>query len=333
MSQRLPVLHITNGDAAVALLQAAGVRGRIIPWRDVLHLGPVPANLELEELSTVRAAYLAQLGWGVYEKLRRAFDERDQLLRSSHRFDEVILWFEHDLYDQLQLIQVLAWLALQPPPRLSIICIDSYPGIDRFRGLGYLSPKDMQALYPARKSVTRDQLTIATMAWAAFTNPNPSALQCMVYTPCVSMPFLNSALIRWLEEWPSVQNGLSRTAHHALAVIGEGMNTSAQVLKEHWAQEEAPFMGDWAFWFVLKKLGSSPYPLITITGLTNDRRFGQAKLAITPLGCDVLAAKVDAVALGKAYSWYGGHERAASDIDWRWDSRMRRLHASLALGP
>ena len=47
MTQRL---NITNGDSAAATLSEAGVEGKIISWRDVLHEGPVDSSLSLEEL-------------------------------------------------------------------------------------------------------------------------------------------------------------------------------------------------------------------------------------------------------------------------------------------
>jgi len=49
------ILNITNGDCTVKLMAAAGIPGVILPWRDVLHDGPVPAGLSLEQLSAVRA--------------------------------------------------------------------------------------------------------------------------------------------------------------------------------------------------------------------------------------------------------------------------------------
>jgi hypothetical protein len=41
-------LNITNGDSAAATLTEAGVEGKIISWRDVLHEGPVDSSLSLE---------------------------------------------------------------------------------------------------------------------------------------------------------------------------------------------------------------------------------------------------------------------------------------------
>lgn len=52
------VLHVTNGDAAVPTLRAHGIEGPILPWRDLLHEGPVPA-VEPSRLRELRAAFLS----------------------------------------------------------------------------------------------------------------------------------------------------------------------------------------------------------------------------------------------------------------------------------
>ncbi len=46
-------LIITNGDSSVSIMQEAGVAGHILPWRDILHDGPVPGDLNLEQLAEV----------------------------------------------------------------------------------------------------------------------------------------------------------------------------------------------------------------------------------------------------------------------------------------
>ena len=132
------MLHITNGDCAAELIRACGIGGDVLPWRDVLHEGPVPAGLELRELSLLRASYIAEQGWGELAQVQDRFHERDRTLADLVRHEEVVLWFEHDLYDQLQLLQLLDWLgaADRSGTCISLICINRYPGVQPFHGLG-----------------------------------------------------------------------------------------------------------------------------------------------------------------------------------------------------
>ena len=54
-------LHLTNGDATVPGLRGTGLADTILPWRDVLHEGPVP-DVPDEVLRRIRTAFLAGEG-------------------------------------------------------------------------------------------------------------------------------------------------------------------------------------------------------------------------------------------------------------------------------
>ena len=106
------MLHITDGSVASGLIEAAGIDGEKLAWDDVLHEGPVPAGHALAELSAVRADFIARAGWGERAAVEAKFAARDSRLRAlAPAVGEIVLWFEADLYDQVQLIQVLDLLA------------------------------------------------------------------------------------------------------------------------------------------------------------------------------------------------------------------------------
>src|SRR4029077_15612906 len=102
-------LIITNGDAAGDLLAAAGKSGRILPWRDVLHEGPILADLAA--CTRARIPYLSGRFALDEADIAAEFAARDAIIAAHAGFDRVELWFEHDLFDQLQLLQILAFFA------------------------------------------------------------------------------------------------------------------------------------------------------------------------------------------------------------------------------
>ena len=184
------MLHVTNGDSAAERIRAAGVRGAILPWRDVLHDGPVPAGLSLEELSEVRAAFIGSRGWADPDEARPGFAERDRTLAAAREENEVVLWFEHDLYDQLQLIQLLDWFAEHEPRALTLINPPEY--------LGQASPVRLAVLFGTRAEVTRAQLALGRRAWAAFRSPDPRQMEEVIREDAGTLPFLADAFRRLL---------------------------------------------------------------------------------------------------------------------------------------
>ena len=90
------------------LFGQGGFAGDVLPWDDVLHEGPVPEGLSLDELRQVRARFIAERGWGDFDTVLADFSVRDGVFENFEAQGEVSLWFEFDLYDQLQLCQILA---------------------------------------------------------------------------------------------------------------------------------------------------------------------------------------------------------------------------------
>jgi hypothetical protein len=286
------MLHITNGDSAGGSLRATGIPGQVIAWRDVLHEGPVPAGLALEALSDVRARFIAGSGWGNFANVRRDFGARDAALRGART---VVLWFEHDLYDQLQLIQILATLSEQPETKAEMICINAFPGIEPFHGLGQLTSPQLASLWPRRNHVSGAQLALGKRAWKAFTSPDPLSLRHLLDTNLDALPFLRAALERLREEFPVAPDGLSRTERQILQAVAAGTRSFADVFATTQRAESAPFMGDATLRDRIATLIDAPTPLLTREPYT-----------LTPAGQRVLTGEVDARSLNPLDRWIGG---------------------------
>ena len=171
----------------------------------------------------------------------RARDER--LEAAVEAGERVVLWFEHDLYDQLQLLQILAGLP-DRPVGVELICVGSFPGRPGFPGLGELEPEELASLWPVRTPVTNEHVRAARAGWDAFRGTDPRAIARMAATPDARLPFVAAALRRLLEELPGARDGLARTERQLLAAIAAGARTRERAFVEAAASEEAPFLGD-----------------------------------------------------------------------------------------
>jgi hypothetical protein len=295
------ILNITNGDATVDLMHQAKIPGDFLPWQDVLHEGPVPGGLSLKELSTVRAWYIAKQGWATAEDAVKKFQERDNAIFNFSNYDQVILWFENDLYDQLQLLQILDWLVKHDwgKTKITIICEDGY--------LGLLSDKEIIRLQKTAKPVTGAQVVLAERAWSAFCAKTPDKIISMLDEPTEALPFLHNAFVRLMEEYPSIKNGLSRTEQQALKLIKSGVSNPIEIFNQSQAMEDHIFMGDIVFWTKLKQLMTCNPPLLqTSEGVLAPRKIHHQKITITQVGDEVLAGKNNFLEMTHLDHWLGG---------------------------
>ena len=186
-----PLLHVTNGESAGNTLRQTTLGGAVLSWQDVLHEGPVPA-VPPAELRAVRARFLSECGWGSERSLLESFERRDRLFEHALEADtSVVLWFENDLYDQLQLLQALTLAGDSP---LELIQADS--------DLGPLQPEELEALWPLRRPVTLHTRALAREAWDAFRASDPAGLAALLERDTSALPHLDGALRRLLEELP-----------------------------------------------------------------------------------------------------------------------------------
>ena len=216
------MLHVTNGDSTTATMERAGLAGDLLPWRDVLHEGPVP-DLPHDELRRVRADYLATLGPVETAEVEAELLVRDERLAGAvDSCEPVVLWFEHDLYDQLQLIQILAGLP-DFPTRVELICIGTFPGRPDFHGLGELEPGELgepvAACAPrSRPSTSTSRATRGTRCAAATRARSPAPPP----RPTSACPTSPRRCERLLEELPGTRDGLGRTERQLLEAVAAG---------------------------------------------------------------------------------------------------------------
>jgi hypothetical protein len=316
------MLHIANGESVTGTFRQVRFPGTYLAWKDSLHDGPVPQVGTLSELSDIRAQALAGFGGGEYEKLRADFASRDRALQDFRKHQDVVLWFEHDLYDQLQLLQLLDWFEQQDLDgiNLDLVQINSYPGVRPFYGLGQLSGPQLARLFPMRKRVTHTQRSIATETWRAFRAADPTDLVAISQQNIPEMPFLAAALVRFLEEYPWATNGLSRTERQVLQVASAGKRKKQEIYMESRKQEDVPW-GDLSVYLRLAWLASGPNPALV--------EAPKNEFTITDAGHQVLEGKADWSKLqGNIDRWLGGVHLTGERPQWCWNNEKKTLIAA-----
>jgi hypothetical protein len=324
------LLHVTNGDSAGDTLQHTTLGGDVLAWRDTLHAGPVPA-VPRAELLRLRAGFLGDAGWGCRRMILASLESRDRrLLRAFGEGAEVVLWFEHDLYDQLQLLDALS-LAHDAGGSPELIVVGSFPGKPSFRGLGELTADELATLWPERRPAGVEALATAADAWDAVRAPEPTQLAEWADRDEPQLPFLAPALQRLLEELPAPGDGLSGTERRALTAVAAGRGTPQAAFVAAQDAELAPFLGDTWFFRTLAELGGGPNrlletadgePLPPAPPVGDGQAFTALPLRLTETGERVLAGEADRVELIGIDRWVGGTHVTAASV-WRWDAGER----------
>jgi hypothetical protein len=324
----VPTLHVTNGDCAASVLRTF-LTDPVAIQADVLHEGPAPA-LDDDAWLDVRAQFLAGGGPG-YSNIRASLAASDQMLDQAARYNRVVLWFEHDLFDQLQVVRTLSRLGRQSDAaaRTSLICIDRFPGVEPFYGLGQLNAGQLSSLEHTGHPVTPNQFETCSRIWKAFRASDPSELNALWQADAEALrelPFLHQAIGRFLAEYPSTKNGLSRTCHCAVEELAAAPLDAGELFRRVQARESRPFMGDSPFFGHLRRLAAAGRPLLTIEPSADDDDLRGRQLALTSDGRATLNGELDAIAQNGIDEWRGGvHLHGSGRSPWRWDGVRETL--------
>jgi hypothetical protein len=239
-----------------------------------------------------------------------------QKIDRVNEYDEVVLWFEHDLLCQINMMYLLNRLLMTDcQSTVSLICINHFPGITSFLGLGQLNPAQLASLFPYRRRLHSDDLQYAGVYWKAYNSENPGLLETFMQQPSPVFPFLKPASEAHLKRFPSVNNGLGRIQEKILQTINEGSRNKATLLKEFSRGESIYGLGDSQVYDYLAELAGDDAALVKMEG---------EKLEITRTGKEVLQGSLSYLEIKSPDRWIGGVKLSADNL-WLWNGSLNRL--------
>jgi hypothetical protein len=310
------MLHVLNGGATATVFAAAGLPGDVLVWRDILVEGPVTTEWTTLEALAVRTAFLAARLAIDPERYRSSVREQDEGLARALRQEEIVLWFEQDLFCAVNLWYVLAWLARRPAAaRLTLI----YPPVDKVKGMGVREPAQLAALFSERSLVTPDALALGRRVWEAYTDSDPRAAAALAETATDALPFVRDALRLHCARFPSVVTGLNEVETATLASLERSSMRFGELFRTVTADPRGARhgMGDVQFAACVRGL----VPLVSVSG----GNVTGAEIAVTAFGREVLVGHRDWPSVRALDVWLGGVHLEGDRPRWRWDGARRRL--------
>ncbi len=297
-----------NGDSTRITFEQSGMPGEVTVYADALLEGPVPADLTDTEMRVVREGFWTETAPPQLRVSAGALRNWQRGMEAYPQYEEVVLWFEHDLFDQLLLIRHLDWFARQglSSTKLSLICIGRFPGIEMFKGLGQLTPDQLISLLDTRAAVTGEQFEVGRRAWQAFTSQDPRHVERLLESDTSALAFLGPALRRWLEEFPATSSGLPRSEREILSILAEGPRSMWSLFHASVHREDSLTPMDTSFRSRIEALAYGPRPLISVQLEPDDSPgLPKATVTITDTGRDVLNGRADWLSLTPFDRWLG----------------------------
>ena len=315
------IVHVCNGDSTADSLSLADLPGEIRVWADALDQGPL-LSVPDQEHWKLRDEFWASRGVRDAGGRLAAYDHG---VDEAARAEELILWFEHDLFDQLALIRLLARLARRGlPAQLTLVSIDRHPEVPNFLGLGQLKPEQLAELWPRRTPLSRDAIDEAITAWIAVTAPDPRALPFLTKR-IKAMPFLAGAVERQLEEFPDPTSGLSRTERQVLAAVARGEATAGALVAAVHAIDPRYPITDLVLLWTLHVLGRCGFVDGAPDGAPSPAALRSLHVTVTARGREALAGAIDRIHDCGIDDWRGGVRLTGKGPVWRWDGAQRKL--------
>ncbi len=263
------LLHITSGDCAGDILVKSGIPGEVFVWHDILYDGPRNAGIFAPGVIEKRAVFLEQTtGGGLTQEIivKTLWNQFYKLL-SADQYDRIVLWFDACLFDQSMLAHILTFLNHIDYRHVELLCIDAYPGIEPYHGLGQLNPEEMASVYDQRKPVTDEQFKFAILVDIAFAKQDIEWITDLAQRKEAPLPWVPAAAARWLQEQPDPVTGLGRLEQLAMDAIRSGLETPPEIYRYASAHDTPPqFWGDTTLWMKINHLADREPAIVQISG-------------------------------------------------------------------
>ncbi len=262
-------IHIRPGD---------DLRGRLPPGDYLAYADPVCLGSVRDDGAPLawlaqRSRFVALHAQQPLEAVRQRLGAEYTALLAAARGDAPLhLWCEHDVWDQVALLRLvaLAWPAARG--RLFLMPADGR------RVFAAMRDAELAALAPL--PLTDAAAEAACLAWDAFASPDPNALDGL-WRRRLPLPHLATAIHRHLQDLPWASDGLALSERRVLRAVAEGARDLAAVLAAFAAADAVFHPTDLMLAEIIGRLRAGTLRLIARDG----------DLALTPRGEAVLAGR------------------------------------------
>ena len=205
------LLHITNGDNFTQRLKNLNLDGDVITWREMLCEGKTLPTVGTESFWKTRFEFLnknykVSKSWFIEKTLKEY-----RSLCNHKQQDHIVLWFEYDLFCQVNMLAVISWLLNHRKyAEISLVCSGKEDDSDTMYSLSQLSDEQLLSLYKNKKILNQDDTEYADYVWQLYCSNNPMRLENLTDFKNYQFDYLGDAIKTHLKRFPSIANGLNQ---------------------------------------------------------------------------------------------------------------------------
>ena len=225
------LLHITNGDSFTERLKGLKLKGDIVTWREMLCEGQTLTNVGSETFWKARFEFLhknykVSKSWFIEKTLKEY-----RSLCNHKQQDKIVLWFEYDLFCQINMLAVLSWLKTHRKyAEISLVCSGKEDDSGKMYGLCELTDEQLLAHYENRKVLEQDDIEYADYVWQLYCSDNPIRLENLHDFGSYQFDYLSTGIANHLKRFPSIKNGLNQMENDILRLAVDKKPRSKKAL-------------------------------------------------------------------------------------------------------
>lgn len=303
------LLHITNGDVMTDKIAKLDIPGDVIVWREMLSEGPTMVDIGADEFFEMRANFLLEHYNISKERYNEDFVKEIEKLSTINNYDEIVLWFEFDLFCHLNMLAAISFLVQNKKKTpVYLVCSSRLPGEEKLQNLSNLDLKQLKKHFECRISLTDNDLQLAHTVWELYCSSKPKRLSAELQKTS-NFEYLSSCIKAHLERFPRAQVGLNTMEINVLKLIEKH-----KIISEHHLLGYAlEYQGYYGY--------LEPQMQKTITKLRPFFKIENDQIVLTQKGKDAIKSSHNFYQELKNEEFYGG----AKKYDFLYDPVSHKL--------
>ena len=242
--------HILNGDGLAEKFPDKKISGQRIVIREAFIEGPLSKDFS-KEFWDRRAEFISSVYDADKEDYELQFLSQLQLMDSIKPEDEICLWFEDDLFCQVNMWFSVYYISLKTQPKFFRI----FPKEDNvlWSGFGRTDKEDLVKCFEDRKEFTNADIELARKLWIAYVMNDQAEMQLLSSSGSICFRFLPEVINAHLERFIDGGN-TGRPQQTLIDILNTGKDNFYEIFEEFSKKDGIYGFGDLQVYNMLKEM-------------------------------------------------------------------------------